>query len=178
MVPARQISGKWLMVLSVVALLIALVFVGFAYQILAPASNGVLFGTLFVNQGGYANDTATQTGSYNVTLTAQKGSGSILLTFLSGTDLIQNHLLSISNYSIDTSHVTMVLNGQALTLPWEDNDTIWNHQFDNNYIASWGPTAPAAEIRGHVTCSVFGLPATDYVEFRFEAQGGNPVQDF
>lgn len=160
--------------------MISLVFVGFAYQALAPTSNGVLFGTLFVNEGGYSNATSTQTGSYNVTLTAQKGSGSILLTFLSGTDLVQsqNHLLSFSNYTIDTNKVSMVIGGHAFTLPWEDNDTVWSHQYNNNYIASWGPSAPAYEVRGQITGSVFGLSSGAYVEFRFAAQGGNPVRDF
>jgi len=166
------------MVLSVVALIISLVFVGYAYQVLAPSSNGVLFGTLFVNEGGYSNATSTQTGTYNVTLTAQKGSGSILLSFLSGSDLVQNHLLAFTNYTIDTNKVSMAISGHTLTLPWEDNDTVWNHQYDNNYIASWGPSAPAYEVRGQVTGAVFGLTSAAYVEFRFAAQGGNPVQDF
>jgi hypothetical protein len=158
--------------------MISLVFVGYAYQVLAPASNGVLFGTLFVNEGGYSNATSTQTASYNVTLTAQKGSGSLLLTFLSGSDLVQNHLLYFTNYTIDTNHVAMVISGSAITMPWEDNDTVWNHQYDNNYIASSGPSAPAYEVRGQVSTSLFGLPAADYLEFRFAAQGGNPVQGF
>jgi hypothetical protein len=178
MTPARQVSGKWLLVLSVLALIVSLVFVGYAYQALAPASNGVLFGTLFVNEGGFSNATSTATAAYNATLTAQKGSGSVLLTFLSGTDLVQNHLLSFTNYSINTNLVSMVVGGHSIALPWEDNDTVWNHQYDNNYIASSGPSAPAYEVRGHISASAFGLPATDYVEFRFAAQGGNPVQDF
>jgi hypothetical protein len=178
MTPARQVSGKWLLLLSVVALMVSLIFVGYAYQALAPASNGVLLGTLFVNEGGYSNATSTKTASYNVTLTAQKGSGSLLLTFLSGTDLVQNHLLSFANYTISTNHVSMVISGHAITMPWEDNDTVWNHQYDNNYIASSGPSAPAYEVRGQVSASVFGLPAADYLEFRFAAQGGNAVHGF
>jgi hypothetical protein len=162
----------------VVALILSLVFVGYAYQALAPASNGVLFGTLFVNEGGNSNATSTQTGSYNVTLTAQKGSGSLLLTFVSGRDVVQDHLLSFTNYTINTSQVSMVISGHAIVLPWENNDTVWNRHYDNNYIASWGPSAPSKEVRGQVTPSVFGLPAADYVEFRFAAQGGNPVQGF
>ncbi len=158
--------------------MVSLVFVGYAYQALAPASNGVLFGTLFVNEGGYSNATSTQTASYNATLTAQKGSGSLLLTFLSGTDLVQNHLLYFTNYTINTSQVSMAISGHTITIPWEDNDTVWNHQYDNNYIASWGPSAPAYEVRVAITGSVFGLAATDYIEFRFAAQGGNPVQGF
>ena len=177
LIPSRQISGRWLILLSAVALLIALIFVGYAYRALAPSSNGVLFGTLFVNEGGYANATST-TGSYNVTLTAQKGSGSLLLTFISGSDLVKGHLISFANYSINTNQVSLVMGGHEVVLPWEDNDTIWNHTYDNNYITSTGPSAPASEVRGQVSGSIFGLPATDYIEFRFAAQGGNPVQGF
>ncbi len=174
--PARQVSGKWLLVLSVVTMLVSIVFVGYAFKAVAPVSNGTLFGTMFVNDGGYANATSGSTASYNVTLTAQKGSGSLLLTFLSGKDLVQNHLLTFTNYTIDTNKVSMVIGGHTVVLPWEDNDTIWNHQYDNNYIASSGPSAPQPEMRGQVSASVFGLPTSDYVEFRFAAQGGNPVE--
>lgn len=160
------------------AIIVSVVFVGFAYKALAPASNGTLFGTMFVNEGGYANATSGATASYNVTLTAQKGSGSLLLTLVSGKDLVQNHLLSFTNYTINTNVVSMAMGGHTVTLPWEDNDTIWNHLYDNNYIASGGPSAPASEIRGQVSASIFGLQAGDYVEFRFAAQGGNPIQDF
>ena len=173
MTPARQVNGKWLLVLSVVVIVISIVFVGYAFKALGPASNGTLFGTVFVNEGGYANATSGATASYNVTLTAQKGTGSLLLTLLSGKDLVQNHLLSFNNYSITTSMVTMVISGHQMTMPWEDNDTIWNHHYDGNYIASWGPSAPAGEIRGQVAGSVFGLPAGDYIEFRFAAQSAN-----
>ena len=48
--------------------------------------------------------------------------------------------------------------------------------YNNNYIASWGPTAPAYELRGQVSPSIFGLPPNSYVEFRFEAAGGEPAQ--
>jgi hypothetical protein len=176
--PARQVNGKWLLVLSVVVMIISIVFVGYAFKALGPASNGTLFGTLFVNAGGYANSTSGATASYNVTLTAQKGSGTLLLTLLSGNDLVRNHLLSFANYSITTSQITMVMGGHSTTMPWEDNDTVWNHQYDSNYIASWGPSAPPAEIRGAVAASVFGLPEGDYVEFRFAAQGAGVANGF
>ncbi|HYR04320.1 MAG TPA: hypothetical protein VEO75_02945 [Nitrososphaerales archaeon] len=178
MIPARQVNGKWLLVLSGVVIIISIVFVGFAFKALGPASNGTLFGTVFVNEGGYANATSSATASYNVTLTAQKGTGSLLLTLLSGKDLVQNHLLSFSNYSITTTKITMVISGHQMNLPWEDNDTIWNHHYDSNYIASWGPSAPAAEIRGQVAGSVFGLPAGDYIEFRFAAQSASVAHGY
>ena len=176
MVPARKVSGKWLLVLSVGAIIISLAFIGIAYEALSPSSNGTLFGTLFINEGGYSNATASATASYNSTLTAKGGNGSILFTFLSGSDLLQNHLVSITNYTISTNQISLTINGHSAILPWEDNDTVWAHQYDSNYIASSGPSAPAYEVRGQVSPSIFGLPANYYVEFRFEAQGGNPAQ--
>ncbi len=151
-------------------------FVGYAFKALGPASNGTLFGTMFVNEGGFANATSTATASYNLTLTAQKGTGSVLLTLISGKDLAQNHLISFTNYSITTSQISMVVGGHQVSIPWEDNDTIWNHHYDSNYIASTGPSAPTAEMRGQISGSFFGLPAADYIEFRFAAQSANVAQ--
>jgi len=176
LIPAKKVSGKWLLVLSVGAIIISLAFIGVAYVALSPAEGGTLYGTLFVNEGGYSNATASATASYNATLTAHNGNGSILFTFLSGTDLLQEHLYSMTNYTVSINQVSMTLSGRSVTLPWEDNDTVWAHQYDSNYIASWGPSAPAYEVRGSVSPSIFGLPAGDYVEFRFAAQGGEPAQ--
>lgn len=171
-------NGKWLLVLSVGAIIISLAFIGVAYVALSPAQGGTLYGTLFVNEGGYSNATASATASYNATLTAHNGNGSILFTFLSGTDLLQgqSHLLYISNYTITVNQVTMTIGGHSAVLPWEDNDTVWAGQYNSNYIASWGPSAPAYELRGQVLPSIFGLPKNDYLEFRFEAQGGEPAE--
>jgi len=176
LIAAKQVSGKWLLVLSVGAIILSLAFIGVAYVALSPAAGGTLYGTLFVNQGGYSNSTSSATASYNATLTAHKGNGSVLFTFLSGTDLLQEHLFSMTNYTITINLVSMTLGGHSVALPWEDNDTVWAHQYDSNYIGSWGPSAPGYEVRGQVSPSVFGLPSGDYVEFRFAAAGGEPAQ--
>ena len=176
MVPSKSMSGKWLLALSVGAIIVSLAFIGFAYVALSPAQAGTLYGTLFVNEGGYSNSTASATASYNATLTARNGNGSVLFTFLSGTDLIKQHLLDMSNYTITINQVSMTIGGHSVVLPWEDNDTVWAGQYNSNYIASWGPTAPAYELRGQVNPSVFGLPQNYYVEFRFAAAGGEPAQ--
>ena len=177
LIPAKQVNGKWLLVLSVGAIIISLAFIGVAYVALSPRSAGTLYGTLFINEAGRSNSTASSvTASYNATLTAQNGNGSILFTFLSGTDLLGQHLFPMTNYTISINQVSMTLGGHSSILPWEDNDTIWAHQYDSNYIASWGPSAPGYEVRGTVSPSVFGLPSGDYVEFRFAAAGGEPAQ--
>ncbi len=172
MTPAKSVSGKWLLFLSVGAIVISLAFIGVAYVALSPAQGGTLYGTMFVNEGGYSNATASATASYNVTLTAHGGNGSVLFTFLSGTDLLQVHLVQITNYTISVNQVSITIGGHQLILPWEDNDTVWGGQYNSNYIASWGPSAPGYDLRGQVSPSVFGLPPKDYVEFRFQAQSG------
>jgi len=156
------------------SLVVALVFVGLTFQVLAPGTTGTMYGTLFVNEGGEPMAPSAPTASYNATLTVQNGVGTVLLTFLSGQDLVPNHLIAISNYSINTDKISMIIKGNSVVLPWEDNDTVWNHLYDNNYIGSVGPLANQNETRGVISPSVFGLPAQDYVEFRFQAQGGNP----
>jgi hypothetical protein len=175
--PAKTVSGSWLLALSVGAIIISIAFIGVAYVALSPKEGGTMFGTLFVNTGGNTNATTSATAQYNATLTATNGGGSVLLTFLSGTNLIQNDLLPISNYTISVNQISMTIGGHTAILPWEDNDTIWAGVYNNNYIASWGPSAPAYEVRGQVSPSIFGLPANDYVEFRFEAAGGEPSDD-
>jgi hypothetical protein len=177
LVPAKTVSGSWLLVLSVGAIVISIAFIGVAYVALSPKQGGTMFGTLFVNEGGYSNATASATASYNATLTATNGNGTILLTFLSGTDLIQNHLLTMTNYTISVNQISMTLGSHPVFLPWEDNDTVWAGQYNNNYIASWGPSAPGYELRGQVSPSIFGLPPGAYVEFRFEAAGGEASND-
>ena len=178
MKPEKTVSGKWLLALSAVSFLVALIFIGFAFKALSPGTTGTMFGTLYVDGGGLAASGKGPTASYNATLTVQKGVGTVLFTFLSGKDLVQNHEIKISNYSITANQITMTINGAVVVLPWEDNDTIWNHAYDNNYIGSAGPQATSGETRGVISGSMFGLPAQDYVEFRFEAQGGNPTGDF
>jgi hypothetical protein len=170
------VSGSWLLVLSVGAIIISIAFIGFAYVALSPKGGGTMFGTLFVNEGGYSNATASATASYNATLTARNGNGSVLLTFLSGKDIIQNHLLVMSNYTISVNQISMNVGGHSVVIPWEDNDTIWAGAYNNNYVASWGPSAPGYEIRGQVSPSIFGLPPNAYVEFRFQAAGGEPAE--
>jgi hypothetical protein len=177
LVPAKTVNGSWLLVLSVGAIIISVAFIGVAYVALSPKEAGTMFGTLFINEGGNSNSTAGVTASYNATLTANNGNGSILFTFLSGTDLLQNHLLAMSNYTISVNQISMTMGGHSVFLPWEDNDTIWAGVYNNNYIASWGPTAPGYELRGQVSPSIFGLPPNSYVEFRFEAAGGEPSDD-
>lgn len=177
MVPAKSLNGKWLIVLGVGAVVISLAFVGVTFVALSPSQGGTMYGTLFVNAGGYSNSTVGATGSYNVTLTAKNGEGQVLFTFLSGTDLVKNDLLTFSNYTITVNQISMTIGGHAIVMPWEDNDTVWAGEYNNNYIASWGPSAPAYEMRGTLSPSTFGLPANDYVEFRFQALGGEPSDD-
>jgi len=175
--PVKKVSGRWLLVLSVGAIILSLAFIGVAYVALSPVEGGTMYGTLFINEGGYSNATASVTASYNATLTAHNGGGQILFTFLSGTDILQTHLVSISNYTVGISQMSMTLNGHPVVLPWEDNDSVWAGQYDNNYVASWGPTAPTYEQRGTIAPAAFSLPTGNYVEFRFEAEGGEPDQD-
>jgi hypothetical protein len=177
MIPAKQMDGKWILAMAIGAIMLSLVFVWSAFVILSPVQGGTLYGTLFVSSGGYSNATQSVTGSYNATLTAKNGDGQVLLTFISGNNLIGDDLLEIQNYTISINQISMTVGNHSIIMPWEDNDTVWAGLFNNNYIASWGPKAPSYEMRGEVDPAVFGLAQSYYVEFRFAALGGEPSDD-
>jgi hypothetical protein len=53
----------------------------------------------------------------------------------------------------------MNIDNYPVELIFVKNDEIWNHQFDNNYIASWGGFPPENEIKGMISPVIFpGLP--------------------
>ena len=61
----------------------------------------------------------------------------------------------------------MNIDDNPVELVFVKSDEIWNHQFDNHYIASWGGFAPENEIKGVISPLIFpGLPDFWYVELR------------
>ena len=66
--------------------------------------------------------------------------------------------------------ITMNKDGNYVELIFVESDEIWNHLFDNHYIASWGGFAPENEIKGVISPTIFlGLPDFWYVELRIPA---------
>ena len=83
-------------------------------------------------------------------------------------DPLEKHVYSITDLKInELDRITMNIDDNPVELVFVESDEIWNHQFDNNYIASWRCFAPENEIKGMISPTIFpGLPDFWYVELR------------
>ncbi len=125
-------------------------------------------GSLFVSDAGQSHGGFEYTATYNVTLEVRGGAGVVTLVLHVGLgDVLTNHKLLVSGFQKTAEDLTMDLNGQHVVLQWTASDTVWNHAYDDFYIASWGSTAPPQEILGTISPGVFpGVYPAYYVELR------------
>lgn len=163
-------KSRWLIPIGTV--LVAAAILGWVFISSTPkngASNSDnMRGSLFVSDAGQSHGGFEYTASYNLTIHAQGHQGTLTANLSLGLgDTLTKHQFSVTDLEIAQDKVTMKLDGQTVELLWTSSDTVWNHQFDNYYIASWGPAAPSEELKGSVSPSIFaGVPLTYYVEIR------------
>jgi hypothetical protein len=129
-------------------------------------------GTFFVSDAGESHGGFEFTAEYNAEFDVTNGMGSLTLTQIIGLgDPLEKHVYSITDLQIDKNNkITMNIDDNPVELIFVESDEIWNHQFDNHYIASWGGFAPENEIKGVISPTIFpGLPDFWYVELRIPA---------
>ncbi len=156
--------------MTATVLLAAILIVG-VYAVIAPRSPSAevgLEGSLFVSDAGQSHGGFEYTASYNASVHVSNGHGLMNLTLFIGLgDTLTKHEFGITDFQMTSGGVSMKIDGQEVQMPWTANDTVWNHSFDDHYIASWGSDAPASELRGTISPLIFpGLPGTYYVELR------------
>ena len=126
-------------------------------------------GTFFVSDAGESHGGFEFTAEYDAEFDVTNGMGSLTLTRNIGLgDPLEKHVYSITDLQIDKNNkITMNIDDNPVELIFVESDEIWNHQFDNHYIASWGGFAPENEIKGVISPTIFpGLPDFWYVELR------------
>jgi hypothetical protein len=129
-------------------------------------------GTFFVSDAGESHGGFEFTAEYNAEFDVTNGIGTLTLTQIIGLgDPLEKHVYSITDLQIDKNNkITMNIDDNPVELIFLESDEIWNHQFDNHYIASWGGFAPDNEIKGVISPTIFpGLPDFWYVELRIPA---------
>jgi hypothetical protein len=129
-------------------------------------------GTFFVSDAGESHGGFEFTAEYNAEFDVTNGIGTLTLTQIIGLgDPLEKHVYSITDLQIDKNNkITMNIDDNPVELIFVESDEIWNHQFDNHYIASWGGFAPENEIKGVISPTIFpGLPDFWYVELRIPA---------
>ncbi|HSF49300.1 MAG TPA: hypothetical protein VLA74_00950 [Nitrososphaeraceae archaeon] len=129
-------------------------------------------GTFFVSDAGESHGGFEFTAEYKTEFDVTNGIGTLTLTQITGLgDPLEKHVYSITDLRIEKNEkITMNIDDNYVELIFVESDEIWNHQFDNHYIASWGGFAPENEIKGVISPTIFqGLPDFWYVELRIPA---------
>ena len=129
-------------------------------------------GTFFISDAGESHGGFEFTAEYKTEFDVTNGRGNLIITQIIGLgDPLEKHVYSITDLNIKKNNkITMNIDNYPVELIFVRSDEIWNHQFDNNYIASWGGFAPENEIKGFISPIIFpGLPDFWYVELRIPA---------
>jgi len=133
-----------------------------------PAETYHLEGSMFVSDAGRSHGGFEYNALYKAELDIDHGNGVLRLVLESGLgDTLDKREYLVSNFKMTTERISMKIEGAEVVLEWVKSDLVWDHQYDNHYIAAWGGDAPAEEIRGVISPEIFpGLASHYYVELR------------
>lgn len=125
-------------------------------------------GTFFISDSGRSHGGFELNAEYRTTFNVKNGRGILTFTLDIGLDdPLRRHTFRITDFTIKPHNILMRINNHPVELVLVKDDEIWNHQFDNNYIAAWGSDAPKNEIKGLISPDIFpGLVDFWYVELR------------
>lgn len=164
-------SPSRLLLFGVLAAFLVLIGIVFVFDLWPWGGAQVnLSGTMFVSDAGQSHGGFEYTASYyvNLTITGKKGVLNLTLEIGLG-DALEKHEYEVTDFSLSKDRLIMRIEGADLTLVWVENDTVWDHEYDNYYIASWGSESPQNEIRGNISPNIFpGLAQHYYVELRLK----------
>jgi len=133
---------------------------------------GYYEGSLYVNEAGKPKGDSNYTATYNATLGISEDGIFKFLGFMyvSGDgDKLTQHPLNVSGFCEEFWSIRFSLEGNAITLEWVPEDLVWDGNYSNHFIASWGPEADPDENRGSILANYFpGLAGFSYVELRLQ----------
>lgn len=136
-------------------------------------------GSMLISDAGTAIGGFEYVGSYNVSIVSDdspyvKSGEKVKLRFALEiglgdpiSDAGKSELSVTAGYGPD-DNVSFKGGDFAIVLHHFENDTVWDHEWDGYYIASWGGYAPEEELRGVISPEMFGLPEHYYVELRMD----------
>lgn len=124
--------------------------------------------------GFYTNDSGEPKGGWEYTenfyanLTLTNGIGKLTIEpYSKDNDKLKKHNYTaiLQEYTPET--MQLLIDGRQVILKWIKNDTIWDHTWDNHYIASYGISMPTEDTIGSIKPEIFpGLLPHYYVELR------------
>ena len=138
---------------------------------------GFIAGSMFISDAGESHGGFELTTSYSVSIVPSHSvfifSGDeVSMELALDTDLgdpLSAHEFNLRiTYEPMSDEIRLTLAKTTFRLVHVLDDTVWNHEFDDYYIASWGGYAPAEEIRGEIGPLPFDLPDYYYIELRLD----------
>lgn len=79
---------------------------------------------------------------WNATLVVENARGTLKLVLDTGLgDALTKHEYLVSDFIVDANKINMRIDGQPVVLIWIENEVVWEHAYDRQYIASWGSDA-------------------------------------
>ena len=95
-------------------------------------------GTFFISDAGESHGGFEFTAEYKSEFDVTNGRGNLIITQIFGLgDPLEKHVYSITDLKIKKNNkITLNIDNYPVELIFVKSDEIWNHQFDNNYIAS------------------------------------------
>jgi hypothetical protein len=145
-----------------------LVTAGLLYCLNPGPGSVAMNGSFLASDAGQSHGGFEYVAVWDASLAIYGNSGRLMLSLSSGLgDALTRHEYFVSSFYSNQTHTALSIDGIPVVLVWTANDTVWNHSYDNYYIASWGGSAPPDEIRGAISPAIFpGLVGHYYVELR------------
>jgi len=150
-------------------------------------------GSMLISDAGTAIGGFEYVGIYNVSLVSADGSWIWINPWMQSGEKVELRLeLEIGlgdpiseagkseitvtvRYDPGADAVSLTGKEVSIVMPYFENDTVWDHEWDGYFIASWGGYAPEEELRGVISPETFGLPEHYYVELRMDFEITPPV---
>jgi len=126
------------------------------------------FGTFYANDCGVSHGGFEWSGGYKASLVVSGSKGDLTLTFEIGLgDPLTVHQFSVSDFAETAGNMSFKLGGKAATLVFVENDTIWNGDYSNHFIAN--KSDEPSERIGSLPIEPFsGFRSHYYIELRLK----------
>lgn len=124
------------------------------------------FGSFYANDCGVSHGGFEWAGGYKASLVVSGNKGDLTLTFEIGLgDPLTVHQFSISDFVEAAGNMTFKIEGKAATLVLVENDTIWNGEYSNHFVAN--KSDDLSEKIGSLPIEPFyGFKSHYYIELR------------
>lgn len=175
-----RIKGMTLIIILIVAVVAAgALTVASVYLNGSSTKTASLTGVLTVYPSASGPVSSANSASYNVTVNAKDGNGTLLITQISGeSDLIPDHNYTLTDVLVSPYNVTMMVSGSNVSLGWITTSTLWSglnssyatasgvsstgywNDLNSSYVAASGPDTPSNVTVGEFSPSVFHLPTS------------------